>query len=190
METIRSYIENFVKLSESDWEAIRSKFQKINFEQDEIILQTGKISRYFYFQESGIVRFFINTDRGEISRAFLLAPCFFTSRRSFINRSPSNEGIHCIETVKGWRLSYNDYQKLFELSSWNTFMISLLNLSHDLLDQYLFDLLTYNGEERYRNMLNSFSDEVLQKIPVKYLASAIGLEPESLSRIRKKIRKT
>jgi len=102
---------------------------------------------------------------------------------------PSHEGIHCLESSKGWRMSITSYMELTKIPSWNSFMLALFNLSHDFLDEYLFELLTLNGEDRYKSLLEKYPSEILDKIPLKYLASSIGVEPESLSRIRRKLNK-
>lgn len=186
MESIKKYIENFVKLSEQDWDIIKMNFEKVNFDTEQVILEEGSICKYLYFQEEGFVRFYITINGNEISRALLPAPCFFASRKSFNHQIPSKEGIHCLEKIVGWRLSYENYQKLFELPSWNAFMIALLNYSHDLLDDYIISLLTSTAEERYLNLVKEAPSEIAQRVPLKHLSTALGITPQSLSRIRSK----
>lgn len=188
MEIIRKYIENFTKLSDDDWNIIKANFKEISFEAEQVVLQEGDVCKYVYFQREGFVRFYITVEGDEVSRAFLPAPCFFTARKSLNHQIPSMEGIHCMEKTTGWRIYYKDYQKLFELPSWNTFMIALLNHSHDFLDDYIITLLTSTAEEHYFKIIKDLPPEYIERIPLKYLSTALGIAPQSLSRIRKKIK--
>ena len=187
MQEIRNYMEHFVIVPDRDWNTIKACFEEVRFSMNEVILGVGFTARYFYFQKKGLVRFYMLVDGEEVSRAFLPAPCFFTARKSFIQQSASEEGVHCLEAVEGWRLSFSNYQKLSEVQSWNRFMVALLHLSHDHMDDYVVELLRYSAEERYENMLNQFPAGFLDRIPLKYLSSSLGITPQSLSRIRRKI---
>lgn len=100
---------------------------------------------------------------------------------------PSREGIHCLEKGNGWRISFTNFQKLSELPTWNKFLIALFNLSHNYLDDYIIDLLSLTAEERYINLLNDPAFDYLHRVPLRYLSSSLGIAPQSLSRIRKKI---
>jgi len=188
MEAIRNYIQQFTEVSSSDWDCISEKFQEVRFDANKQILEIGRTARYLYFQEEGFVRFYVYSDGIEVSRAFLPAPCFFTSRRSFNNQTPSFEGIHSLEQINGWRISFTDYEKLSNLNTWNKFMLALLNHSHDLMDDYLIELLSFDAKDKYQNLIDRYPPEYLDRIPLKYLASSIGIEPQSLSRIRKKLK--
>jgi len=107
---------------------------------------------------------------------------FFCFQKKFCEPDP----MQSLEKGSGWRISYTNFQKLYELSVWNKFMISLLNLSHDLLDSYILNLLTLNAEERYKDLFLNTPADILQRIPLKHLSTSLGIAPQSLSRIRKK----
>ncbi len=86
-----------------------------------------------------------------------------------------------------WRLSFDQYKKLEELNSWNIFIRKLLNEIQEYAESFYLDIRTMTAENRYRKILTEYPDELVQKIPLKHLSSFLGVAPQSLSRIRKKI---
>ena len=89
MKELKQFIENYVSLSELDWQIISNCFEKRIFEKDEIVLQEGKVCKYLYFIENGLLRFFINKDGNDITKFFTEAPYFFTSQVSFNSKKPA-----------------------------------------------------------------------------------------------------
>ncbi|MFN0199866.1 MAG: Crp/Fnr family transcriptional regulator [Bacteroidia bacterium] len=186
MDAFRQFIENYTTLSDKDWKQITVCFEKRVVEKDEILLQEGKTCRHLYFIETGLLRYFINKDGNNITKFFTEAPYCFTSQVSFTAEKPSTENIQAIEQSVIWLTTLQQANDLLELRSWNTFIRKLIQEVQYYTEEILQEIQTETAENRYKKMIET-NPELLQRVPLKYLASYFGIAPQSLSRIRKKI---
>jgi CRP-like cAMP-binding protein len=186
MQTFKQFIENYISLSNSDWQKITQCFEQRVLEKDEILLAEGKICKHLYFIESGLLRFYINKDGNDITKFFTDAPYCFTSQVSFTAQKPATENIQAIENSIIWQTTLQQANYLLELKSWNTFIRKLIQEVQYYTESILQEIQTETAEYRYEKMLKS-NPELLQRLPLKYLASYFGIAPQSLSRIRKKL---
>jgi CRP-like cAMP-binding protein len=186
LDALRQFIESYTKLSDSDWEQISACFEKRVIEKDEILLHEGRICRHLYFLESGLLRYFINKDGNDITKFFTDAPYCFTSQVSFTTEKPATENIQAIEQSVIWQATLEQVNDLLELKSWSTFVRKLIQQVQYYTEEILQEIQTETAENRYKKMINH-NPQLLQRVPLKYLASFFGIAPQSLSRIRKKI---
>lgn len=186
METFRIFIENYTTLSDSDWKEISKCFEQRILDKDQILLAEGKVCRHLYFIESGLLRFYINKEGNDITKFFTEAPYCFTSQVSFTAEKPATENIQAIEKSVVWQTTLKQANELLELKSWNTFVRKLIQEVQSYTEKILQDIQTETAEFRYEKMVQS-NPALLQRLPLKYLASYFGIAPQSLSRIRKKI---
>jgi CRP-like cAMP-binding protein len=187
---LREFIENYSKTNDNEWDRIETLFEKKIFNKNEIILEVGKVCRYFYFLESGLIRFYNYHDGNDITKTFTIAPYCFTSKISFRKQTESNEGIQALEKVIVWQIYYDDYKKLEGLNSWNIFIRKLLNEIQEFSEAFYLEIRTMTAEDRYKKILEEYPENLIQKIPLKHLSSFLGIAPQSLSRIRKKNNET
>lgn len=186
MNVFRQFIENYTTLSDKDWEQISVCFEKRVVEKDEILLQEGKTCRHLYFIENGLLRYFINKEGNDITKFFTEAPYCFTSQVSFTAEKPAIENIQAIEHSVIWQTTLQQANDLLELKSWNTFIRKLIQEVQYYTEEILQEIQTETAENRYLKMLEK-EPKLVQRIPLKHLASYLGIAPQSLSRIRKKI---
>ena len=186
MNALRKFIENYTQLPANDWERISVCFEKRIIEKDEIMLTEGSICRHLYFAESGLLRFFINKDGNDITKFFTEAPYFFTSQASFNAQKPATENIQAIEQSVVWQITFSQSNELFKLKSWTDFARKITQEVQFFTEEILEELQTETAEFRYEKILKT-NPKLLQRIPLKYLASYFGIAPQSLSRIRKKM---
>lgn len=188
MQDLKTFIEGYVPVSDANWKKISTCFEQKLVIKNESILKEGEICRKLYFLESGLLRFYINKDGNEIIKFFTVAPYFFTSQASFNDQKPASENIQAIENSVIWQISLQDSNKLLELQSWSTFAKKIIQEVQFFTEQILEEIQSETAENRYKKILSD--DPVLAKrIPLKYLASFLGIAPQSLSRIRKNLEK-
>ena len=186
MLELRKFIENYTQVSQSHWEIISKCFEYREIEKNQIILQEGEICKHLYFLETGLLRYFINTDGNEITKFFTYAPYCFTSQVSFNNKKPATENIQTIEKSIIWQITLELCNKLYQLESWNTFARKITQEVQFFTENILEEMQSQTAESRYSKILNEDA-ELTNRISLKYLASFLGIAPQSLSRIRKKI---
>lgn len=189
IQNFRTFIERYTPLSNADWGAIRQDFQLKVFEKDELIIEQGKICRHFYFFEDGLIRIFYNIDGKDITKSFAIPPYCFTSKISFRNQVESLESIQALEKTVVWEINYQQYRKLEKIESWNRFMHKLINEIQEFTENRMLRSKIYTAEQNYEQLISQFPAQLMQKIPLKHLASFLGVAPQSLSRIRNKLHK-
>lgn len=187
MFVFRKYIEKYtLSISDSDWDQISNCFHQRTLKKNEILLQEGKICKHLYFVESGLLRFYFNKEGNEITKFFTEAPYCFTSQLSFTTQKPATENIQAIEKSVIYQTTLEQANNLLELKSWNTFIRKLIQEVQFFTEQILEELHSETAEHRYKKMI-LHNPDLLKRLPLQHLASFLGIAPQSLSRIRKKI---
>lgn len=181
----RMFMERYVRMLDQDWKQIESTLSRRIYSKGELILKEGQICRKLYFLESGFLRFFLNKDGLDVSKFFTEPPYLFTSRRSFNLRIPAQESIEAIESSMVWEISREATSRHLALESWNVFIRNLTQEVQYFTESILEEIQNQTAEERYLKMVEE-QNILLQKVPLKHLASYLGIAPQSLSRIRKK----
>lgn len=186
MHPIRSYINQFADFSAAEWEEIESYWTRQVYPKNTLLLREGEICKKLYFLEAGTLRYFTWQDGIEVAKFFTLPPYCFTSQRSFTNNLPAQESIATLEKSIVWEMDKKPaFELLDSMLNWSTFVRKLIQEVQFNTEQILTAIQNKTAEERYVAMIQE-QDILLQKVPLKHLASFLGIAPQSLSRIRKK----
>ena len=168
------------------------KFEKIEIPKKTIILNSGETENYLYFIVEGIVRFFMHKTHPtepskEITFSFIAKNMFYSAYDSFITRNPCEYNVQALQNTVAYRIHHLDVHDLYENTKIGNY-IGRISAEQLYLRkaQREISLLSHNAEERYLNLLKSYPEYILQ-IPLKYIASYLGITPQALSRIRKHI---
>ncbi|MDB4292299.1 hypothetical protein N9954_02760 [Maribacter sp.] len=186
MKEFRTFIEKYEEIPNADWELISARFRKKEIPKNYNLLEEGRVCKNLYFVKTGLLRFFILKEGIEITKFFTIAPYLFTSQASFNSGKPANEYIQTIEKSVIWETTFEENQKLLKLDSWNNFARKITQEVQFFTEEILEEIQTETAENRYFKILES-QPELLQRIPLKHLASYLSVAPQSLSRIRKKL---
>ncbi|MGX5683217.1 Crp/Fnr family transcriptional regulator [Chryseobacterium cucumeris] len=183
-EKLLKLISPVIPPSERKW--CLQYFEPTLFPKNRVIEEEGMIPKYLYFVVSGYLRLFHYNDYGdEVTTHINCPPGFITSYFNFINQTKSNENLECITECKLLRISKNNLDILTEKSTlFKNFSISVFQQSLVYNDNRSKELATLSGKERYRKFIKDYS-HILQNVPLQYIASFLGMDPKSLSRIRK-----
>jgi CRP-like cAMP-binding protein len=187
MEQIRAYFEKNLLLSEYDWDYFSSKLSKKEFRKNELLLKNGQTENHLSFIETGIVRYFLPKGEHELTFAFGFENSFVSGYDSFLVQQPSTYYIQTLKKTVLWQLTYKDLQNIYQETI-------IGNKIGRLASEELFlkkskreiSLLVDTAERRYLNLFHE-QPQLIEKIPLKYIASYIGITPQALSRIRKRI---
>jgi len=189
VNSIRTYLERYITIEDIDWNFFVSKLKIQVFEKKQNVLQLGEIENRISFIKEGVVRFLIPKEKKdkEITFGFCFENEFVSAYDSFLTRNPSKYKIETLTKVSMWSISYNDLQEVYKKTK-------IGNLLGRLSSERLFlikskreqSLLSETAEERYLNLFKE-RPNIIKEIPLKYIASYIGVTPQALSRIRKRI---
>lgn len=180
---------SIIPLSDALKERLMSLLCVDTFPKKTLLLKEGQISNYIYFIEKGFVRSFYQKGNQEITSWFMQENDFFFSVNSFINRQPSQEYIETIEESTLCYIHYDELQKMYrEFIEFNIVGRVLTEKYYVLCEERLQSIRKQRSEERYQFLL-SYHTQILQRAPLKYVASYLGISLETLSRIRSKSNK-
>jgi CRP-like cAMP-binding protein len=187
MEAIKAYLERNVVLSDEDWNFFSSKLVQRKFPKKANLLELGNVEQHLSFIEVGIVRFFIPKLENDLTFGFCFENEFVSAYDSFLTQTPSIYQIETLTPTSIWSLSYEDLQEIYaQTSIGNTVGRLAAENLYRIKAQRELSLLNDTAEQRYLNLFNQ-RPELLKFIALKYLASYIGITPQALSRIRKRI---
>lgn len=188
MHPFRQFINRYVAISDEEWLAIETCLSRREIKKETVLLEEGKVCRHLYFLESGLLRFFVWKDGNDITKFFTEAPYCLTSQKSFVSQQPAKESIETLEDSVLWQMSLEDANRLLSVFVWTEFIRKLIQEVQSFTEEILEELQTETAENRYLKLLERPSP-LLQRVPLKHLASYLGIAPQSLSRIRKKLTK-
>lgn len=187
---LRGFIHSLVPIGDSDWNLFTESLFFKEYEKGELLLRSGEVENFMYFLAEGVTRIFQNKNNTEYTLRFNFPISAFNSYVSFITLTPSLINVEAITDIKVFRISYNDMQNLYEQSKMaeriGRRMIELLYVQRELKE---LKMNSQTAEGIYHDLLKDNTELTLQ-IPQKYLASYLGITPESLSRIKNKIKTT
>lgn len=167
---------------------IGGRFQRRELVKEEYFLREGQVNGYLGLIETGVLQAFYNHDGSELTTYIGGAGDFIVSLGSFLGQVPAREAIRALTPATIWTIHKTDLDALKnEHESFRSFYVGLLEHQLVCIDDSRFNLLTLNAEERYLRLLEE-EPQLLQQIPLQYLASILGITPRHLSRIRKTIR--
>ncbi len=187
-EPLFDLIAQQVILSSTDRDLCIQYFEPVFFPKNCVIDEEGKIPKYLYFVASGYVRLFHYSKKGdEVTTHINCPPGFITSYFNFINQTKSNENLECVTECELLRITKNGLDELTSKSAaFKDFSICVFQQSLSYNENRSKELTTLRAEERYLKLMKDHP-HILQNVPLQYIASFLGMNPKSLSRIRKEI---
>jgi CRP/FNR family transcriptional regulator, anaerobic regulatory protein len=185
---LKKTISEIISLNLEDHELIETFFKPLKAEKNVSLIEVGKAVREAFFINSGYVRYYKYLDSGEELIIHLYAPnSIATSLNSFFSGSPANEFMQTLTECDLLTISKDDLEKLYSTNQkWQYFGRKLMEGFLIEKEQRIIDQLSLTGQQKYQK-LYEMNPDIIQNVQVKYLASFLGLQPESLSRIKKQI---
>ncbi|KAB1160338.1 Crp/Fnr family transcriptional regulator [Tenacibaculum aiptasiae] len=176
-ETLNSFVPEIVK-----------HFSLKTLAKNEYFVEEGKICKHFCFIESGVLQHAIQVSNEEKTTYLGLKNTCTASLKSFLQQTPSRKNIKALSDCNLWVISVTDFKLLLKNNKgFHQFYFNLIENQIFLIDDYRIDLLTLTPEERYQKLLLN-EPILLQKVPLHYLASFLGISTRHMSRIRKNVK--
>ena len=175
-------------LSETDWESTMVSFHVEPVKSKSYFLKEGQISRKLGFIKSGLFRSFIWDQNGnDITTHFFLPGTVLLSIESFNNQVPSKENIAALECSELLIVTYDDLHKLYQtVPAWQQICKDVAEMKNQVLNTRSIQFQTLTAKERYKKFCETYP-EIMQKVTLRHIASYLGIDSATLSRIRKNI---
>jgi CRP-like cAMP-binding protein len=187
-DALFEYISLIIDIPEHDRDQCRNTFKPLWVAKDTMLEVAGKVPLYHNFIVSGFMRKFYVNDKGEeVTVDLNNGPRFFTSYYDFMRQTVSNEYLQCITDCELLRITRPDAESTAKTSiTQKDYTIRLFQQIQEEDRERMDDLATLTAEQRYVKLMKN-SPNIIQNVPLKYIASYLGIKPESLSRIRREI---
>lgn len=180
-------IQKLIRISQEEKIILTSLFKEKRYDKGDFFLAEGQICRQVGFVVKGLMRYYINHEGEEKTYAFSQENQYVCNYESFLPQSPSAKIIHALEDTQLLEISHSDLQLLYanirqgERFGRIAIEAVFLQLLKDINSFY-----TETPELRYERFLTDHPD-LQQRISQYHIASFVGVKPQSLSRIRKRI---
>ncbi|GAB3218310.1 Crp/Fnr family transcriptional regulator [Algoriphagus aestuariicola] len=181
------YIQKWVDLLPEEEEKILSAFEPVELEKKKLVLKPGEISKHIYFIVKGVLRSYFVDEKGvEHIYQIRLENGWIGDLESFFSQNPAKFYIETLEASLVLQISNGRLEQLYaEVPKLERYFRILFQKAYINALQRLNSTMWTTAEERYQDMVKENCD-ILQRVPQAYIASYLGITPESLSRIRKK----
>lgn len=186
MTELEKYIQTYFGVSQDDLGKISSFFKLTTLKKGDYYLKTGRHSDRLGFVQSGIVREFVVMDDKEVTKWISTKGYFAVDLSSFIFQQPARWNIQALTDCELYVIDNKDYQQIGQvIPRWTTLEKLFIAKCFTVLEDRILTHLSMTAEERYLQLFN-FNPELFNIVPLQYLASMLGMTPETLSRLRKK----
>ncbi|HEX3006259.1 MAG TPA: Crp/Fnr family transcriptional regulator [Bacteroidales bacterium] len=182
------YFNKWTELTEDDETRILAAFEPVTTKKKKDLLVAGQICEYLYFIKKGCLRsFYIDSKGVEHIYQIRMDNSWISDLKSFFSQSPSKYNIEALEDSNLLRISYERFEQLLiEIPRLERYFRILFQKAYINALERLNSTMWETAMDRYNEMLKE-NPEIFQRVPLVYIASYLGITPESLSRIRRQI---
>lgn len=187
MKQLTDFIKAKVTLTAPDLEVVLSKFREKTVNKGQLVLKRGQVASQYFYIKSGGLRFYYGEFDEQLTAWIVFEDEFFTEISSLSTQASTRFNIEAIEETQLIYIDKTDMDELYRtMPIWQEFgRLTWEAMAVRKIDK-IISFQTLSAEERYLDFLAN--SELVKRIPVKQIASYLGITPNALSRIRKNIR--
>lgn len=187
MTELEQYTQaNFGVNEKDELSKISVLFEHSRLKKGNFLLKSGKKCNKLSFIQSGLLRMFAMVDGNEVTQWIATKGYFSTDLASFIYEKPSRLSLQALVDTEVFSITKENYDKIGNIvPNWNALEKQFLILCFITLEDRVFSHLSMSAEQRYQAFFNE-NKALFNEVPLQYIASMLGMTPETFSRIRKK----
>ncbi len=186
MPELAQYLRTYFFVSEQEQKLISELFVEKEIKKGEFFVKTGHYCNELAFIQEGIVRIFANFGEKEITQWLATPGYFLTDLRSLVFDEPSKWNMQALTDVKIYSINKENYNAIgAKVQNWAELEKRFLSNCFITIEERVFSFLSASAQQRY-DMLFQLNPGLFNQVPLQYIASMLGMTPETLSRIRAK----
>lgn len=187
MESFKKIIQaHFGQLTEEELSIIHSYFRAEDLEKGDFFTHSGKVCDKLSIVKSGILRVYAFCDGKEITQWISTTDFLITEVLGFFFDQPNRWTIQALAPTKLLTITKEDYRKLCnEFPKWNEIEKRFIIKCFKMIEDRVFSHLSMTAEERY-DLYFQQHKALFNQVPMQFIASVLGMTPETFSRIRKR----
>lgn len=187
MDRLISSVLEYIPLTQNQIQLLQDSLEKRTYHKNEIIFSEGIISDEIYFIEKGCVRLFYNVEGNDKTAFFYTEGQFICAGESYTYNVPAQENYQAVEPTEMYIFTKSKSEFLLrEVPKLE--VIARIATEDELItcQKVIASFVTKTAEERYLDLLQT-QRELFQRVPQQYIASFLGVSPETLSRIKTRV---
>ena len=187
LDQLRQRFNTLSTQTDEEWRRFCAIVEPVTYAKNDFLIRAGQVEKYVHYLVNGMVRLFLYHEGKDISLDFSFSHDFVSAYSSFLTEQPTDFTVQCLTDVQALRFNRANLSALYDHSHQAERMGRLIAEQAFLRKttrEVLF--LTSTAKQRYVQLLEQ-NPVLVQTISVRHLASYLGIEPESLSRIRREI---
>lgn len=186
--SLQGSLQAILHLSDQEAQQASRYFVAHTYAKNTPLLEVGKQANHLFFLTDGYIRAHADSDGKEITQWISYPGYFITDLASWLFQHPAKWNLTTLSPVSLLSISKADYAMLqHEISDWHLKEKMFIGHCFDLMENRIFQFLSQNSEERYHSYCQHF-EHLFNHVPHQYIASLLGMTPETLSRLRRKKR--
>ncbi len=188
-EKLKQFVSYIHPLSEEEYSAFLKGWQPLACKRKVVLTAAGETEHYLYFVLEGVQRaFYIGNDGREATIVFTYAPSFSGLADSFLTQTPSNCFLETLTSSKFLRISYKQLHDLMQqYPNIREMILKAVSFALKGVLERQVEIQCFSAEEKFRTLLTR-SPHVLHLIPHKYLASYLGIDATTFSKLLGSVR--
>jgi CRP/FNR family transcriptional regulator, anaerobic regulatory protein len=184
--SLEKYLTNNSHLTKAERDIILDSFVHVNIPKKKLWIKKGEVCGQMAFVVSGIMRIINELDDSPTTMQFVFKDMFTTSLTSYAYQIPGNWTIEAVTDCDLLVINRHDHFRLLnEYKSWLEVDNVLLLQAYTELEYRIFSQFHLSSEQRFKKLFQD-RPEIFNQVPLKHIASFLGITPETLSRLRKK----
>jgi signal-transduction protein with cAMP-binding, CBS, and nucleotidyltransferase domain len=187
LDKLKKYCNTFVNLTDKELNLIDKYFELNKIKKKDFLLQDGKVCNFIGFIAEGTIRHFHIKDGVEKTCDISFENSWVTDFQSFTHNTSCIMNLQAMQDAIVFVIRKENLYKLYtDCNKYETFGRLMAEQVALRATEIAMSLSSDKPEERFRNLLKKQPD-LFQRVPQKYIANFLGISPESLSRIQKRI---
>lgn len=184
LEYVRQFVSQYIELTEEEFQTLASKLHLVSFDKKKKLVDLGEVATTFYFVLKGISRRYFYRGKQEVITHLIKEGGMMGSVISFITGEPSRYVLETIEPVTAYSLSKKDLDELYSTNKkWEKFGRKIITAFFLQAESQILDNIRYSTKERFIYFMKN-NPELVLRVPQKYLASYLEIQPETFSRLK------
>ncbi len=184
LDQVRQFIDQHIELTDEEFKTLASKLYPVSFEKKTRLVDIGEVATTIYFVLTGITRRYFYRGKQEVITHLVKEGTIMGSIISFLTGEPSRYILETIEPVTALAISKDDLESLFlSDKKWEKFGRKIITSFFLQIEYRNLDNIKYSTKERFVSFMKQNPDLVM-RVPQKYLASYLEIQPETFSRLK------
>lgn len=186
--SLKHFLQSFNILTDIEIDGFLQLITYKIFKKAEYFIKEGETCKQVAFVLTGSLRSYYTSDKDEeVTYCITFPNSLMTAYSSFLTAQPTMENIQAITKTELLIIPKDKFEKLVQKNpNWVYFLKTIAEQQYIELEKRIFQLQKSDASKRYTNLMKNHP-EYVQKIPLQYLASYLGISQRHLSRIRKEI---